>query len=649
MSSYLALARKYRPQTFEDIIGQEHVSRTLRKAIEAGRIHHAYLFTGIRGIGKTTCARVLAKALNCIKGPCATPCNECVSCTEITAGRAMDVVELDAASNRGIDDIRELREGVRYTTARDRYKIVIIDEVHMLTEAAFNALLKTLEEPPPHVRFILATTDPQKIPATILSRCQRFDFRRVTAAALIRHLDKVCRKEGMEAEEEALSVVVRQTQGSVRDSLSLLDQLLASVEGKLTEAFAKDVLGVADRRWVSETLLALLDGDAKGALLVLREVYVSGYDINTFMAEVLGGLRNALVMSVAGRKPDLVDLSEGEMERLVEIVKDRDSMDIHHCLRTMLEAVEQIRRSEFPVFAAEEALVRVASAGRMVAVPSLVRKLAALEKKIAATLGRPELFRSAAPGEPARSGQKAASPGQASAAAQTPPSSEPATQADLPGDPPEPAPPPTPEPETPSPREEDPAPDAGQAEVLVSLPVSPPPPEPTEEAPPRSRPDVLPAPKGDREKSRKAPPYPSMEEADPARLWTDFLAFLRKELEGRLVDFEGRTLEECVVTRVAEGRITIAHPPGIDGALRALNIERRLTDFLGRSVVVTLEGSDEELLDDSLAFDRKQRRELRRKEVEKELVEHPDSKGLQDRFPGQLFPVVDPDVLDEVD
>ncbi len=391
---YLALARKYRPQRFEDIVGQEHVSQTLQKAIDSNRVHHAYLFTGIRGVGKTTAARVLAKALNCENGPTNEPCNECIACKEITAGRSMDVMELDAASNRGIDDIRELREGVRYTTARDRYKIVIIDEVHMLTEAAFNALLKTLEEPPPHVRFVLATTDPQKLPATILSRCQRFDFRRVTAAALVAHLEKLCSSEGVAAEEAALSIVVRQTQGSVRDALSLLDQLLAaSTDNKLTAQQTMEILGVADRKRVLATIKALLEQDAKSALTTLREVFVTGYDVTLFVNEVLAALRDAMVLRIAGRNRELVDLSQLEIEELEAIIGDHNPYDLHHYLRVMLDAVEQIRRSEFPMFAAEEALIRVASAGQSAKIPKLIQRLSDIEQRLSSRTGEAkELF-----------------------------------------------------------------------------------------------------------------------------------------------------------------------------------------------------------------------------------------------------------------
>ncbi|GEM_PF-575559 len=376
--NYVVLARKYRPQTFEDIVGQAHVTATLQKAISGNRVHHAYLFSGIRGVGKTTAARVLAKALNCVHGPTPNPCNECQPCVEITAGRAMDVIEMDAASNRGIDDIRELRDGVRYSTNRDRFRVLIIDEVHMLTEAAFNALLKTLEEPPAHVRFILATTDPQKVPATILSRCQRFDFRRVSAGDMVAHLASICRQEGIQAEEGALAVVVRQTTGSVRDCLSLLDQLLAGVDGKLTEAYARELLGIADGARVLDTIRAMLDGNTGAALRSLRSVYVSGLDIQVFMGELLQKLRDLMVYKAVGRNNEVLDATDGEFAELDAATSGRSLVDMHFYFQIFLRAMEEITRSEYPLFAAEEALVRVASAGSVADIGKLLERIEGL-------------------------------------------------------------------------------------------------------------------------------------------------------------------------------------------------------------------------------------------------------------------------------
>src|SRR3954451_21536769 len=248
--SYLVLARKYRPQTFEDIVGQEHVTRTLQNAIKQGRLHHAFLFTGARGVGKTTAARILAKALSCVNAPTPTPCNECDACREITQGSSVDVQEIDAASNNGVDNIRELRESIRYAPVRGKKKVYILDEVHMLSSGAWNALLKTLEEPPPHAVFVFATTDPHKLPATILSRVQRYDFKLVQARRIVEHLSSVLDAEKLTYEAGALMLVARESGGSVRDSLSLLDQVIAS--GDLTERHVAEILGVADRALLTD-------------------------------------------------------------------------------------------------------------------------------------------------------------------------------------------------------------------------------------------------------------------------------------------------------------------------------------------------------------------------------------------------------------
>ncbi|MBU4053265.1 MAG: DNA polymerase III subunit gamma/tau, partial [Proteobacteria bacterium] len=244
--SYLVLARKYRPQSFEDVVGQEHVTRTLTNAISMGRVHHAVLFSGPRGTGKTTVARILAKALNCEQGPTKTPCNVCSSCVEITSGSGVDVFEIDGASNNSVDQVRELRDNSKYMPAHSRYKIYIIDEVHMLSIAAFNALLKILEEPPAHVLFFFATTEPQKIPLTILSRCQRHDFKRIDAKDTMAQLKKLCEMEGFHIDVESLAIIAREAGGGMRDALSLLDQLMASAEGDLTHERLMDILGVVD-------------------------------------------------------------------------------------------------------------------------------------------------------------------------------------------------------------------------------------------------------------------------------------------------------------------------------------------------------------------------------------------------------------------
>ena len=267
--SYLVLARKWRPQSFGDIAGQEHITRTLSNAIRSNRIAHAYLFTGVRGVGKTTAARILAKALNCEKGPTPNPCNQCSFCEEITSGSCIDVLEIDGASNRGIDEIRQIIENVRYQPAQCRFKIYIIDEVHQVTKDAFNALLKTLEEPPPSVKFILATTEPHRLPETILSRCQRYDFRRIALREIVRRLDEIAQQEGLDITEGALVLLAREADGSMRDAQSLLEQVLACVEPRskqrgetpVDERLLEEILGLAERQVLYEISNAVIQGE----------------------------------------------------------------------------------------------------------------------------------------------------------------------------------------------------------------------------------------------------------------------------------------------------------------------------------------------------------------------------------------------------
>src|SRR6516165_8363192 len=267
--TYLVLARKYRPQTFEEMSGQEHVVRTLSNALKSGQLAHAFLFTGPRGVGKTTSARLVAKCLDCVQGPTATPCGVCAPCVEIAEGRSVDVIEIDAASNNGVDNVRDIVEAVKYRPARDRFKIFIVDEVHMLSTGAFNALLKTLEEPPEHVKFVLATTEPNKIPITVLSRCQRYDFAGIAPEEIVTNLEAICRREDVEAEPEALRSVARRAGGSMRDAQSLLERLLGSGKERLTVERVHALLGTASDERVLDQLDALADHDAARALSLL--------------------------------------------------------------------------------------------------------------------------------------------------------------------------------------------------------------------------------------------------------------------------------------------------------------------------------------------------------------------------------------------
>ncbi|HPX31796.1 MAG TPA: DNA polymerase III subunit gamma/tau, partial [Smithella sp.] len=293
---YQVLARKFRPQTFEEVAGQAHVVKTLRNAIAQGRVAHAFLFSGPRGVGKTSVARILSKALNCEKGPTPTPCNQCSNCIEITNNSSLDVHEIDGASNRGIDEIRELRENVKFAPASSRYKIYIIDEVHMLTDPAFNALLKTLEEPPAHVVFIFATTESHKIPATILSRCQCYDFRRIPLKEIIANLELVASKEGINISPIALSWIAEAGDGSMRDSQSIFDQVISYAGLDVKDADVEESLGLAARQYLFRLSEAVLNQDAGSCLIILEEAYLAGIDMKYFYQMLLKHFRNLLLV-----------------------------------------------------------------------------------------------------------------------------------------------------------------------------------------------------------------------------------------------------------------------------------------------------------------------------------------------------------------
>src|SRR6266516_3969508 len=299
--SYEVFARKYRPQTFDDLVGQTHVSRTLKNAVAQNRLAHAYLFVGPRGIGKTSTARILAKALNCVKGPTVTPCGVCDNCREIAAGNSLDVIEIDGASNNSVDDVRQLRDNVRYAPAKGRYKIYLIDEVHMLSPAAFNALLKTLEEPPEHVKFIFATTEPQKVLATILSRCQRFDLHRIPANLIAQHLQFIAKKEKITLQPAAAHAIARGAEGGLRDAESMLDQLVAFCGEKITENDVLNVFGFTSEQTVIDLMGRILRGETPEAIDLLHQQSESGKDMMRLMSDLIAYLRDLLVFKV---KPD---------------------------------------------------------------------------------------------------------------------------------------------------------------------------------------------------------------------------------------------------------------------------------------------------------------------------------------------------------
>lgn len=322
--SYLVLARKWRPKNFSETIGQEHVLQALMNALESGRLHHAYLFTGTRGVGKTTIARILAKALNCEKGVSAEPCGECSACQEIDEGRFIDLIEVDAASQSKVDDTRDLLDNVQYAAARGRYKVYLIDEVHMLSKHSFNALLKTLEEPPPHVKFLLATTEPQKLPATVLSRCLQFNLKRMTPRLISDHLAHICGAEGIEFEPAALAMLARAADGSMRDALSLLDQAIAYCGGKIEEAPTARMLGTIDRDHVTRLLSLLAANDGKGILDAVREIDEQFPDYARLLEDIARDLQRVAVFQVVGASDSEDDWSEEHIASLAEAMPIAD-------------------------------------------------------------------------------------------------------------------------------------------------------------------------------------------------------------------------------------------------------------------------------------------------------------------------------------
>ncbi len=408
--SYTVLARKYRSKTFDDLVGQEAIATTLKNAITSDRVHHGYLFTGTRGVGKTSSARVLAKALNCLEsdGPTAKPCCACESCLRVAEGEDIDVIEIDAASNTGVDNIRDLRDNAAYRPARSRFKIYIIDEVHMLSTGAFNALLKTLEEPPDHVKFILATTEIHKVPATIVSRCQRFDFRSIGVEDIAGHLTSVLKKENVEADETVVRRVARLANGSMRDGLSLLDQLLSYGGGRLAPEIIEEVLPAAHDETVARMMAHVADEDAAAALACVEESLGAGQTIDRFCESVITHLRTLMLLNLCGADTEMVDVPVAARDEMASLSARFDGATYTYMISMLEEVRRSVRSSNASRALLDAAVVRLALSRNFSQIDALLDQIesaapsdapAAAQPKPNAT---PAVARKPTPAEPAK-------------------------------------------------------------------------------------------------------------------------------------------------------------------------------------------------------------------------------------------------------
>jgi len=373
--SYQVSARKWRPQNFSEVIGQGHIVQTLKNALLNNRIGHAYLFSGTRGVGKTTMARIFAKALNCVKGPTPEPCNECEMCRDITGGYCPDVVEIDGASNTGVDDVRELRENVKYASSKGKYKVYIVDEVHMLSKAAFNAFLKTLEEPPAHIIFIFATTEPNKIPETVISRCQYFEFKRISINDVVEQLMLITKKESINVSRDILTLIAKSAEGSMRDALVAMDQILSFSGDTIKEEDVKIILGFVGREVLSSFMNSIIKKDIQNILKLVKELTINGTDLRIFCKEFLEYIRNLMVIKVATEPSSLIELSTAEIEHFKSEAEKISIEELQQMFNIVLKTEADIKYASQPSLVIEMALIRMTQIGKVMAVDEILKRL----------------------------------------------------------------------------------------------------------------------------------------------------------------------------------------------------------------------------------------------------------------------------------
>lgn len=380
--SYIVYARKWRPQNFDEILSQGHVITTLKNAISHDRVAHAYIFTGPRGIGKTSVARIFAKGLNCDKGPTVSPCNNCASCAGINSGTSMDVIEIDGASNNNVDQVRELRENIKFMPSYGRYKVYIVDEVHMLSAGAFNALLKTLEEPPGHAKFIFATTNPEKVPATVLSRCQRFDFGRIPLRMIISKLEKIAKAEKLDISGDAVLSIAKASDGSMRDAESILDQLASFSEKKINQENVVALLGIIEEERLADIVEKLAKRDTQGILKAIDELITAGKDISQFLAGLMGYLRNLMVLKVSSGLESMVDLPDSHIARLKGQTENFRMEELLYMFYVVSATVNAVKRSEVSRFIVEVSLIKLSMRAEMMSLAEIVEKVSQLESNM---------------------------------------------------------------------------------------------------------------------------------------------------------------------------------------------------------------------------------------------------------------------------